>query len=487
MERSNGLCQRNHHLSLQHLSLRIGLVELNHAVPLLKRFFMSLFHLVKRLLWCPPRHSSPSQLSGAAILCITLIICYTPLTLPVLLGEEPSASVGGSASGSQSKDVASGEVAANQGKGLTRELCAQYLSEGTFEQKIEAITSLVQLRESGIDLILQALQDHDPRVRAKAITALAELAPLDAERVIPQLLVSLEQDDGFVDGQPNWIRASQAIGKYGDKVLPILEKLWQDTDLKKRMIFCIVCYELGPIAAPMVPKLITLAEDNQDPCRRAAIGAMVVIGPGAAPAVPILRKQLYHEDFHTQYWSCRALAAIGSPALPAVPDLVDRLKNGVASVRRNAAAALGKLGPDIGPEAIAALIQAVDDPIQPVREQAVLALGRIGPQVAQQAREAIEKSHENRPIFPKSAATWAIWRLGGPLEPLAESLVAEIKEGIYREEATAILREMGTAGEPIQKRLKECLSEASETDSEEVANIQATLQELGAAQASQPN
>jgi len=66
-------------------------------------------------------------------------------------------------------------------------------------------------------------------------------------------------------------------------------------------------------------------------------------------------------------------------------------------------------------------------------------------------------------------------------------LVAEIKEGIYREEATAILREMGTAGEPIQKRLKECLSEASETDSEEVANIQATLQELGAAQASQPN
>ncbi len=448
---------------------------------------MSLVISAKCRSWCITALSFPLQSIGATILSALLIFCNISLVAQTLVGEEPSIIGAGSACACGCGEDASGAPAVPDSgmKVLTREQCAQFLSEGTFEQKLEAIACLVQLRESGTHFILQALQDKDPRVRAKAITALTELAPLEAERVVPQLLASLEQDDGFVDGQPNWIRASQAIGKYGEKVLPILENLWQDTDLKKRMVFCIICYELGPIATPMVPKLIELVEGDQAPPRRAAIGAMVAIGPGAAPAVPILRKQLYHEDFHTQYWSCRALAAIGSPALPAVPDLVDRLKNGVASVRRNAAAALGKLGPDIGPEAIAALIEAVDDPIQPVREQAVLALGRIGPQAAQHARELIEKSHANRPIFPKSAATWAIWRLGGPIEPLAESLVTEIKDGVYREEATAILREMGTSGNPIQERLKKSLSETPEKDSEEAANIQATLQELGADQGNQ--
>jgi len=331
----------------------------------------------------------------------------------------------------------------------------------------------------GIEPILGALTDQDPLVRAEAIVSLGRLAPLGAESVIPRLMERMEQDDGFVNGEANWVRASQAIGKYRETVLPILEKQWENADPKRRAILCVICYELGPVASPFVQKLIALVEDGHDYYRRAAIGALMAIGPEAAPAVPVLRKQLYHEDFHTQYWACRALGAIGSQALPAVPDLVDRLKNGVASVRRNAAAALGKLGPRIGPEAVAALIQAVDDPIQPVREQAVLALGRIGPEAAAHAREAIQNAHEKRPLFPKSAATWAIWRLGGPIEPLAESLVAEIREGVYREEATALLCDMGSAGQTVRKKLEESLPEVAEKNPEEAANIEETLKVLG--------
>lgn len=361
---------------------------------------------------------------------------------------------------------------------LNYEQCVQTLSRGTSGEKRQAIRSLIRYRESAVEAILGALQDEDAAVRAEAIKALGELSPLKADVVVPRLLKCIEEDDGFVDEQPNWIRALQTIGKYKEKALPIIEQQWESADSRKRAILCLACYEIGPCAAPMVPKLMALAEEGPDICRRTAIGALMAIGPDAAPAVPSLRKHLYHEDFHTQYWACRALAAIGPAALPAVPDLVDRLKNGAASVRRNAAAALGKLGPEIGPDAIAALIQAVDDPLQPVREQAVLALGRIGPDAAAQARQAIENSHQKRPIFPKSAAMWAIWRLGGPIEPLAESLVAEIKEGIYREEATELLRSMGDAGRPVQTKLKEYLSTASAANPEEAANIQESLREI---------
>lgn len=398
-------------------------------------------------------------------------------------GNKPDSSVvtSGSAKEIGTDDVTAGKAAIDQEmKEMSRDQCLRYLAEGTAEERIQAIRVLVRMGELGIKPIVGALTDQDPGVRAEAIVGLGQLAPLGAELVVPRLIERMAQDDGFVNGEANWVRASQAIGKYREKVLPILEKEWENNDPKRRAILCVVCYELGPVAAPFVQRLIALVKDGHNYYRRAAIGALMAIGPEAAPAVPVLRKQLYHEDFHTQYWACRALGAIGSQALPAVPDLVDRLKNGVASVRRNAAAALGKLGPQIGPEAVAALIQAVDDPIQPVREQAVLALGRIGPEAAGQAREAIENSHEKRPIFPRSAATWAIWRLGGPIEPLAESLIAEIKEGVYREEATALLYDMGSAGEPVRKKLEESLPEVAGKDPEKAANIEEALKELGA-------
>lgn len=365
------------------------------------------------------------------------------------------------------------------------------LQSGTQIEKLEAVRNLLLAGEKAVEPLLAALADTDPVVRAEAIVALGQLAPAKAEQIVPALFQQIRKDDGYVQEWPNWVLACQAIGKFGEAAQQVLEPEWATTDSAKLAVLCIVHSEMGPAAAPIVPKLLALLEKDDDTYRRAAIGALVSIGPASAPAVPLLRKYLYHEDFHTQYWACRALGAIGKEALPAVPDLVDRLKNGAASVRRNAAMALGKLGPEIGDAAIAALMQAVDDPLQPVREQAVLALGRIGPPAASQAREVIEKSHQQRPIFPHSAATWAIWRLGGPLQPLAESLLAEIKEGTYRDEATVILREMGNQAKPVLERLQqaskqlqqglreELQPEQQERQAEEVANIEATLQELG--------
>lgn len=354
--------------------------------------------------------------------------------------------------------------------------------QGQEAQKLQAIKGLRAVGAEAVPVLVNALDDPSDVVRAEAIRALASLAPAHAELAVPKLLELAQKDGAFVDDEwPNWILAFKALGRFGKDALPVLEKEWEGSTPEKRAVLCVAFSELGPAAAPAVPKLVELIEKDEPVNRRQAVGALVAIGPAAAPAVPVLRKVLYHEDFHTQYWACRALGAIGEPALPAVPDLVDRLKNGVASVKRNAAAALGKLGPKIGPEAVAALITAVDDPLQPVREQAVLALGRLGPEVAPQAKEAIEKSHAKRPIFPASAAYWAIWRLSGPLEPLSKSVLKDVEEGIYREEATEILKLMGPDAQPIIEALEKALEGYSSApeDAEKRENVAQTLQELG--------
>jgi hypothetical protein len=369
------------------------------------------------------------------------------------------------------------------------EECRRILTEGDEASKLQAVAALESLGQDAVPVLLTALGDPRDTVRTRAIVAVGKLAPAHADVAVPKLLELAQKDGAQVDDLPNWILAFQAIGKFGAQALPILDAEWTNASPEKKAVLCVAYSELGPAAAPAVPKLIELIQEDNVVNRRQAVGALMAIGPAAAPAVPVLRKALYHEDFHTQYWACRALGAIGEPALPAVPDLIDRLKNGAASVKRNAAAALGKIGPKIGPDAVQALTEAVDDVVQPVREQAVLALGRLGPDVAGPAREAIEKSHARRPIYPASAACWAIWRLGGPFEPLKNSLISDIRGGIYRDEATEILLTMGRDAEPVIQEL-EALARAlgakklEPLEEEELANIQQTLAELRAARQS---
>jgi HEAT repeat protein len=366
---------------------------------------------------------------------------------------------------------------------LSLEDCKRVLAEGDEASRLKAVSALESMGQEAVPVLLTALDDSHDAVRARAIVAIGKLAPAHAEVAVSKLLELAQKDGAQVDEWPNWILAFKAIGKFGETALPTLDEQWKNASPEKKAVLCVAYSELGPAAGPAVPKLIELIEEDNLVNRRQAVGALMAIGPAAAPAVPVLRKALYHEDFHTQYWACRALGAIGEPALPAVPDLIDRLKNGAASVKRNAAAALGKIGPKIGPEAIQALIEAVDDVVQPVREQAVLALGRLGPDVAGSAREAIEKSHARRPIYPASAACWAIWRLGGPFEPLKNSLISDIRAGIYRDEATEIVLTMGRDAEPVIKELEALARSLAQKklaplEEEELANIQQTLAEV---------
>ncbi|NMC18780.1 MAG: HEAT repeat domain-containing protein [Thermogutta sp.] len=383
-----------------------------------------------------------------------VIACCVALGLLVQAGRGPAASAAEPAvesSANQTPEEAESPAPATDAR-----------TEAERQAAIRRAAAVAESAKKGAEAVpelVQALADEDADVRRAAIQGLAETAPARADIAVPALIRALD-DDGGRWQKPNWILASQALGRYKEAALPALMDLLKGDDPKQAAYGCLGIYEIGPAGAPAVPRLIELLEKDDPRYRRAVIGALMSIGPASAPAVPLLRKQLFSEDFHTQYWSCRALGAIGAPAaLEAVPDLIDRLKNGAASVKRNAAAALGRLGPDIGTEALQALIEAVDDPVQPVREQAIQALGRIGPAAGEGAATAILESHRKRPVFPASVVYWALWRMRGESQPAIDAILRDLREGTYRDEAMALLLEMGPAAEAAIPALRAGLTE----------------------------
>jgi HEAT repeat protein len=146
------------------------------------------------------------------------------------------------------------------------------------------------------------------------------------------------------------------------------------------------------------------------------------IGPEAKDAIPTVMKMLDSDDFHTQYWACRALGAIGSEASCATGKLAHLVTSGVTSVRRNAAKALGNIGPSVGEEGVHALLEGLNDPNQPVKQQAVIALGKLKP-VAESAADKIEALLKQKPrhFSPRAEAAKSLWQL----RPKSEAAVIE--------------------------------------------------------------
>jgi HEAT repeat protein len=89
-----------------------------------------------------------------------------------------------------------------------------------------------------------------------------------------------------------------------------------------------------------------------------------------------------------------ALAQIG-PA--AIPSLKTALADPNPQVRRQAARALGKMGPEAAPS-VAELTATLNDPDPTVRDAAIRALGQIGPASAPAINALIEALEEPPPV-----------------------------------------------------------------------------------------
>jgi len=190
----------------------------------------------------------------------------------------------------------------------------------------------------------------------------------------------ITETEPWVSTTPAFVTYAELAASYGDcAVDPLIEALGEEGQI--RMAAAIGLEAVGPAAIKAKPQLVEMLESSSDLDNILACGIVRGIGSDAVELVLLLQKQLHNDNFHVQYWACRALSSIGPGASPAAGELIVALREGLASVRRNAAIALGNIAGELDGKSKWAVINALEqttfDYSVPVREAAVEALTKL--------------------------------------------------------------------------------------------------------------
>lgn len=132
---------------------------------------------------------------------------------------------------------------------------------------------------------------------------------------------------------------------------------------------------LGGMGPDAVRYLAAPLADADPMVRREAATTLGKIGPPSAPAVPALIEALKDQDLKTRTAATLALGQIGAPAAPAVAALMEVLRGPFLILSRLAAQALSR----IGAAAVPALVEGLITADSYGRREAAWALGEIGP------------------------------------------------------------------------------------------------------------
>lgn len=278
------------------------------------------------------------------------------------------------------------------------------LEQDPGERVLHAVLAQLKLLTPQIDLSSHATGlcrwlSHNSTSASQVcdILGLIRPAPLDA---IGALVAALNIDECVVP-------ASKALWKIDQRVsesLPALARVFDEYDES----VCDVICELGPAAAPLLPKLIEamLEEDNWD-LQWAATDALGSMASADPPVMAALLTTLGHQSPIVRSAASRALARVGVAAIPQLLALVQ------AQGDSRAAWAAFSLG-EMGPTAISAAPQLLKgvEPVGDVLSTAcAIALARIAadPRTVPHLVRIIESAD---PRYPRSAAANALGGLG---------------------------------------------------------------------------
>jgi HEAT repeat protein len=132
--------------------------------------------------------------------------------------------------------------------------------------------------------------------------------------------------------------------------------------------------------------LAQFLSDPDDGLRLEAARALGKLGPGAAVAVPGLTAALKERNLKLRLAAATALGSIGAAAAPAIPALAKAMTAAHLVLARLAAQALSR----IGRPAVATLVDLLHSRDPYVRREAAWALGEIGPAAVDRAPEIPE-------------------------------------------------------------------------------------------------
>ncbi|MHB8952480.1 MAG: HEAT repeat domain-containing protein [Pirellulaceae bacterium] len=200
-----------------------------------------------------------------------------------------------------------------------------------------ALGQIGEAAAAAVPALAENLTDQDPKVRAYSAHALGAIGP--PARSATEALIA-----AFTDEDPTVRRvvrdALRSVDPPRELALPLLIKMLNTAQPADAAAAVLTLAEAGEAA---VPGLIS-ALDDPDAAYWACLG-LSEIGPQAAPAVPKLGSLLESEEPEVRMQALVALAAIGPASQAVTEKIIARLSDDdVPGVRYAAAYALGSIG-----------------------------------------------------------------------------------------------------------------------------------------------
>lgn len=212
---------------------------------------------------------------------------------------------------------------------------------------------LGRIGSASVGPLTRELDNHDLRVRMRALAGLMEVGP-PARSAVPAMAKLLKDSSQYVR-----MDAALALGELGDAraIRPLVDRLREEKDRGARDSIVTAIGKFGPKAAEAVPVLIEIVTE------------------------PVGNDTGFGSDIsNPRNHAAVVLAGIGAVSVKPLADVLGNPKHS-RGVRYSAGVGLDRLGGRSAPE-VPRLILLIDDPDPVIREMAIFVLGGIGPKAA---------------------------------------------------------------------------------------------------------
>jgi HEAT repeat protein len=304
-----------------------------------------------------------------------------------------------------------------------------------------------------------------PAFQQLATTVLGEIGP-DAADAVPALVGQLNAKDA--DIRRETILALAGIGPGAKAATGDLVKLLDEKDFQYRGA---AAFALGKIGAADATAALKKSLEADDPMLRlASVWALLQLDPTndeyAKIAVPRLGAALSVDRPRVRREAAAALGRLGPKASGAVAQLQKALQDDVPEVRLEAVVALAEIGSASQPavQDLTALVNG-DDPV--ARKPAAYALGRIG-SGAKDAVPALRRLQQSRDRLEQTVAAWALVQIAPDADiikmtvPLMIEALKNSPRADMRVEAARTLGQIGAGSEAAREALTAASKDADE-------------------------
>jgi HEAT repeat protein len=302
--------------------------------------------------------------------------------------------------------------------------------------------------KEAVPALTRALTDTDRGVRLQATTALGQIDPGNAAVRAAELIAALKDKDPEVRGT-----AAESLGQLSPAPAGVVDALTaalRDDSFQVRLAAVYALGKLGPAGVPALQGAVQHTDTHIRTTALSRLGDLGDLGDAARPALPTLREALRDADLEVRVAAGEALTKLDptTPLDDLVAELTKALGGADESQRKQAAEALGRLGP-AAKSAVPLLVKLLKSGSPEQRDQAVRALGGLGP-AAREAVPALIEALQDRETDRQMAADRAASKLRGLTLDLGLSV---------RAAAADALGEIGPEAKPAVPALLATLKE----------------------------